>query len=455
MSTLREPGLWKRAVLWLLLLAPFFFASYGFATWYTAQRNDVGTLSFAWESSIPFWAWTIVPYWSIDLLYGFSLLACLTRRELDTHALRLFSAQVLAVSCFLLWPLRFTFERPEMDGVFGWLFAVLAGFDKPFNQAPSLHIALLVILWVCFDRYARHFHPAWRWLLHGWFTLIGLSVLTTYQHHFIDLPTGALAGWFCIWLWPDHGRCPLLIARLTRHRQRLKLAAYYGLGALVLAIPAFSLGEGSLWLIWPAVSLAMVALNYLLFDAAGFQKGADGKLSPATRWLLAPYLLGAWINSRLWTRRQPEPVLVLDNVWLGRNPDQQQLQPFAAVVDMCAELPVDPGHRGYQCIPVLDLTPLSQAQCRDAAVAIERLRRQGPLLVCCALGYSRSAMAVAAWLRGTGHADSVDNAIAIIRAARPSVKLGREHLQVLKQTFDGSQPPVNKVKVDADVSHVR
>jgi protein-tyrosine phosphatase len=442
-------------VLWLLLLAPFFFASYGFATWYTAQRSDVGSLSFAWESSIPFWAWTIVPYWSIDLLYGFSLLACLTRRELDTHALRLLSAQGLAVSCFLLWPLRFTFERPEMDGVFGWLFAVLAGFDKPFNQAPSLHIALLVILWVCFDRYARHFHSAWRWLLHGWFTLIGLSVLTTYQHHFIDLPTGALAGWFCIWLWPDHGRCPLLTARLTKHRQRLKLAIYYGLGALALAIPAFSLREGSLWLIWPAISLTMVALNYLLFDAAGFQKGADGKLSPAARWLLAPYLLGAWINSRLWTRRQPEPVLIVDNVWLGRNPDKNQLQPFSAVVDMCGELPVDPGNRGYQCIPVLDLTPLSQAQCHSAAEAIERLRPHGPLLVCCALGYSRSAMAVAAWLRGTGRTDSVDNAVALIQAARPSVKMGAEHLQILEQTFDNSPQSVNNAQVNIGTFHVR
>ena len=37
--------------------------------------------------------------------------------------------------------------RPETDGLPGFLFAVLGGFDKPFNQAPSLHIALLVIIW--------------------------------------------------------------------------------------------------------------------------------------------------------------------------------------------------------------------------------------------------------------------------------------------------------------------
>ena len=40
---MREPGLLKPAVLWLLLLAPLFFSTYGFATWVTSQRSDVGT----------------------------------------------------------------------------------------------------------------------------------------------------------------------------------------------------------------------------------------------------------------------------------------------------------------------------------------------------------------------------------------------------------------------------
>ncbi len=135
--------------------------------------------------------WTIIPYWSIDVLYGISLFVCTTRRELDTHAFRLLTAQVIAVTCFILFPLTFTFARPDVDGVSGLLFDSLGKFDKPFNQAPSLHIALLIILW---DRFARHV-PVWaRWVLHGWFALIGLSVLTTYQHHFIDIPTGMLLG---------------------------------------------------------------------------------------------------------------------------------------------------------------------------------------------------------------------------------------------------------------------
>ncbi|MCO8168833.1 phosphatase PAP2/dual specificity phosphatase family protein [Pseudomonas sp. 21LCFQ02] len=436
MSSRREPGLWKRAVVWLLVLAPFFFASYGFATWYTARRDDVGSLAFAWENHMPFWAWTIVPYWSIDLLYGFSLLACLTRRELDRHALRLLSAQVLAVSCFLLWPLRFTFQRPEMDGLFGWLFDVLAGFDKPFNQAPSLHIALLVILWVCFERYLRAFHPAWRWLLHGWFALIGLSVLTTWQHHFIDLPTGALAGWLCVWLWPDEGRSPLLSARLSHDPSRWKLAGYYLLGALLLAWPGFGLGGVWLWLLWPALSLLLVALNYLWFDAQGFQKRADGRLSPAARWLLAPYLAGAWLNVWLWTRNQPQAQRVLDEIWLGRIAGRDQAGQFRAVVDLCAELSQSVTPPTYRNLAQLDLVPPTAQQCLAAAEAIEASRHAGPLLVCCALGYSRSATALAAWLLYNGRAASVDEAVKLIRQSRPGVVLHNEHRQALSTLLE-------------------
>src|SRR5690606_2985653 len=173
-SPIREAGLWKRGVLWLLLLAPLFFGSYGFANGFSAQRDDVGSLVFAWEQQMPLWPWTIVPYWSIDLLYGLAFLLPASRREMDRHAFRLLAAQLICVACFLLWPLRFTFERPPLEGTFGLMFDVLMGFDKPFNQAPSLHIPLLVIIWAMFARHTRGVFL--RSLLHAWMALIGVSV---------------------------------------------------------------------------------------------------------------------------------------------------------------------------------------------------------------------------------------------------------------------------------------
>ena len=434
MQAARETGLWKRGVLWLLLLGPLFFASYGFANWLTAQREDVGSLVFAWESAMPLWPWSIVPYWSIDLLYGLSFLLPATRREMDRHALRLLTAQVICVACFLLWPLRFTFERPELEGFFGWMFDVLMGFDKPFNQAPSLHIALLVVIWVMFARHTRGLML--RGLLHGWMALIGLSVLTTWQHHFIDVPTGALAGWLCVWLWPIEGRSPLQQLRLAREPQRWRLALRYGLGSAICAALAVNLGGAWLWLLWPCVSLLLVALNYALFGAAGFQKHADGSLGSASTWLLAPYLLGAWINSRLWTRRHPQADQVVEGIWLGRVPSAREAAPFAAVLDLSAELPVHLPGKTYRNLPLLDLIAPDSEACRQGAELIEQLRQQGPLLVCCALGYSRSATLVAAWLLCSGRANSVEQAVEIIRSARPGIVLGdaqRKALQGLLQ----------------------
>lgn len=445
MNPSREPGLVRRGVCWLLLLGPLFFLSYGLANSHTMGRNDVGSLVFGWESRTPLWPWTIIPYWSIDLLYGLSFLLPRTRQEMDRHALALLTAQVISVSCFLLWPLRFTFERPELGGLYGWMFDVLMGFDKPFNQAPSLHIALLVIIWTMFARHVQR--QPWRWLMHGWMALIGVSVLTTWQHHFIDVPTGALAGFLCVWLWPHQGRLPWQQARLAQSAKRWRMALSYATGALVCVVLAMGLGGAWLWLAWPAVSLALVALNYGLFGAGGFQKGADGRLSNAARWLLAPYLLGAWANSRLWTWRHPQADEVCDGVYLGRIPGRGAQ--FAAVVDLCAELPclvqdsaaapakvasaVD-----YVCFPTLDLIAPESALLHQAADAIEHLRAQGPVLVCCALGYSRSASAVAAWLVLSGRCSDARQAEVLISNARPGVVLRHAHHQALQQL--GAQP---------------
>jgi membrane-associated phospholipid phosphatase len=90
-----------------------------------------------------------------------------------------------------VFPLRFTFERPAVDGVFGPLYGALAGFDLPYNRAPSLHIAVLVVLWA---RFAPALTRVQRACLGSWFVLIGVSVLTTYQHHVIDVPAGLLLG---------------------------------------------------------------------------------------------------------------------------------------------------------------------------------------------------------------------------------------------------------------------
>ncbi len=91
---------WKRAAAWLLLLGPLFFSSYGFANWLASQRAHVGVIVFGWEHAIPFLPWTIVPYWSIDVLYCLSLFFCTTKRELDRHGQRLLLVQAISITFF-------------------------------------------------------------------------------------------------------------------------------------------------------------------------------------------------------------------------------------------------------------------------------------------------------------------------------------------------------------------
>lgn len=420
------PGkLWFSAGLWLLFLGPFFFLSYGFANQLAAQNAGVSSIVFDWERHIPFVPWTIIPYWIIDALYALSLFVCTTRLELHRHALRLLSAQIVAVICFILFPLGFSFERPETSGVSGWMFNALTQFDQPYNQAPSLHIALLVILWVL---YIRHLPKYLIWPFHLLAAMIGISVLTTYQHHFIDIPTGALLGWLCVWAWPVQGQSIFNSARLTRDPRRWKLAGFYLGGSVLITVLALWMQGGALWLLWPAVSLLLVALNYAYFGSAGFQKDESGQLSLAAKWLYFPYLIGAFINSRLWTRNEPKAVAIYDGIHLGRLPTRRDINQaeYDAIVDLTAEFAKPRSSVGWHALPQLDLLIPSKEDLIKAAELIKSLEKKfsdnsGKILVACALGYSRSALAIISWLLLTGRVSEVDDAIALIKQLRPSI----------------------------------
>ncbi len=393
-----------RAAAWLAVLGSFFFVSYNAANAYAATLPNVPSIAFAWERHLPFLAWTIVPYWSCDLLYALSFALCRTRQELHRHAWRLLVIQLFSIACFVLFPLRVTSVRPPLDGPAGWLFSALTSFDQAFNQVPSLHVSLAVILWVCYRRvltgWVRHLAAAW-------FILIAASAFTTYQHHFIDLPLGLWAGLIVVAAIPE---------RTFADAQRPKLAALYLLAALALTATAF-LWRGSLWLaLWPAFSLSMVACAYWTGHPAWLAK-RNGRIA----FWMWPYTLCAWINSRCFTLGQQPWQHLADGVWIGRAPAPGA--GFRTVIDLTAEMPICARHH----IPVLDLTVPNADQVRAGVAAIIEAER--PALVCCALGYSRSATVASAWLVAAGHATSADEAIAKVRLVRPRVVMGKEAVE--------------------------
>ena len=140
-----KPSL-KTSLLKLILVGILFYASYGLSNHYAASQDYVPEIAFAWESNIPFWAWTIVPYWSLNLMYAAAFFLCRDTHEQNRYVAHLVAAQLIATVCFVLSPLRFGWPKPPADGLSGWLFDSLAAFDLPYNQAPSLHIALAIIV---------------------------------------------------------------------------------------------------------------------------------------------------------------------------------------------------------------------------------------------------------------------------------------------------------------------
>lgn len=417
----------RAAALWLAFLAPFFYLTYGTANWLASQRDHVPDLAFGWERHIPFIAWSIVPYWSINAFYAPSLFVNDTPQGVGRLAKRYLTAQIVAVACFLAFPLQAIFVRPETHGLPGFLFDVLGGFDKPFNQAPSLHIALLVIIW----HHLRSRVPAPARLVWDlWCILIGVSVLTTWQHHVIDIPTGALLGLFALWLFPADAPSPAAGFRFTQDPKARRLALYYAFGAaMFLALTALltPVSGAAMLFLWPALSLALVAFGYAGAGAAIFQKDGEGRVSLASVWLLAPYRLGACVNVFLWTRALPASVEIADGVHLGRFPKPHELKAYSGVIDMTGEFR-RPNGIGveWRAFPSLDLLPAPKAQLGEATAAVEEMRARGPVLVCCALGFQRSAATVAAWLQESGRAATAHDAAAQIEGCGRPVHLSRE-----------------------------
>jgi protein-tyrosine phosphatase len=418
---------WGWALLWGAILAVIFFGTYNSTNYYTASLEPVPSLYFFWEPFIPFWPWSIVPYWSIDIFYGAALFLARHKAELFALVKRLLLAQALCVSGFLVFPLKFAFVRPATDGLFGQLFTALSQFDLPYNQAPSLHIVLLLILW---RQYLRYFPGRiWGYLINAWSFLIGVSVLTTWQHHAIDVISGLWVGALCLLVFPEQAvrwRAPSALER----PQRTAVAGRYLAAAAVFTLPGLWLWPGfwAAFLLWIAAALAYVALVYWRGSWAHLGKNPQGPRLWTHYLLLAPYYWGAQLSARWFLRGQARYQAIVPGIYLGSVTGAAAFfkeQGFGArLLDMTAEFPAIKSTRNAQCFPHLDLVPLGRTQLTALAAVVEQAHKPGPLLIACALGVARSSAVLAAWLILYRHCTPAD-AEEQLRRLRPCVRFSK------------------------------
>lgn len=215
-----------------------------------------------------------------------------------------------------------------------------------------------------------------------------------------------------------------------------KYAAAFASLAL-LTIAAAVLYGGLAWLlIWPAISLAVVAVAYGGVGPRMFGKRSDGTRAGWATVALAPYLLLQYL---LWhairtLSRENALDAVSDDVWIGRRMLGPELahHKIDIVVDLTCEF-IEPAlvraTRDYRSFPLLDVTAPSA---KALLAFLELLPADRTCLIHCAQGHGRTGMVAAALLLVRGMAPTADEAVDIIRQVRPGVVMKPNQKAILQ-----------------------
>jgi len=237
----------------LSLCTLVFMGVYNFCTWYASSLDFVPSFTFDFEKSIPFVPLSIIPYMASGLFFCLVFFSCKNKNQLKILTWRMLFVTVTAGIFFIAVPLRFSFAKPEVSHhILNLPFSFLKAFDSPFNQSPSLHIAFAFIFWSVFKDLSK-----WRVFLMIWLILLGISTLTTYQHHFIDILNGAILAHISFIIIPYRKHDP--------EYRNLRLANYYLLSGWILISAALLLnqyiGREGLMVLLPAILMIGIGYN--------------------------------------------------------------------------------------------------------------------------------------------------------------------------------------------------
>jgi protein-tyrosine phosphatase len=426
----------KERFVWMIFMGALFFLLYGSANQYALLTAPHISLFMGWEMDLPFIPAFIVPYMSSDILFCMAFLLPYTRLELRVLAARVLFIIVTSVILFALIPIQYGFEKPEVSE-FKFLFTLLKA-DLPYNQLPSLHISFAIVLWASMrtkisNIFLRSSLAVWLWL-------VALSTLLVYQHHFIDIPAGAVVGLVSLYLIPS-GKLSYLTNRFTTPRH-IKVGLYYLSGAVVLLLLAFWTEYMTIFFVWLFVSLLILSIVYA-FGLNDWLAGHKGQANWLQWIIFGPYFIGSYFSWHYYRRSLPLFSHVKGHVYLGRMPtaseyEQIKSSGISQAFNLATEQQLQKSMIHQQRFPFLDLTIQSPESLLQIAKKIDELDGEN-IFIHCALGLSRSVLAVAAWLLYKGHTleevESLigDHRVNYLRSAymQVALKLYQTHLDQL------------------------
>jgi hypothetical protein len=183
----------------------------------------------------------------------------------------------------------------------------------------------------------------------------------------------------------------------------------------------------------------MMVGAYLGWGARVFRK-REGRISWLTWLMLWPVLLGQRLSLMYYARGCRAWDALTERVWIGRVLSDREAQEaiaagVTAVLDLTGEFSESRRMRAlrYRNMPVLDLTCPTEQQLAAAAEFIAQEASAGVVYVHCKIGYSRTAAVAGAYLMASGMARDAEHAVALIRAARPSIIIRPEIRAGLKR----------------------
>jgi membrane-associated phospholipid phosphatase len=384
----------KQKAVSLMLCSVIFILVYNYAAWHTSKLDRVPSFVFDFEKWIPFISWTIIPYMTSGLFFCTVFFFCSNKEELQVLTKRILFVTITAGICFILFPLKFSLLKPEINkSIFNYPFQFLNTFDSSFNQAPSLHIAYTFIFWTIFKDLKK-----WRIFSAVWLILLGVSTLTTYQHHFIDVITGIILAHVSFIVLPYQKN-----NFLYRNFHVANFYFLFGYSFVLLSLlSARYFGELWLILLWPALVMLFTGYHYQKNDVH-FLKDKNGNIAAYKKIFYFPYLLLYWIFWRFF-RKNKKPVEIADSIYISSRPDDQDLKWFKIdentfVYDLSAEMEEVTAIKegaAYFSIPFLDIGTLDINKTKKIISEItekyQQLPKNGKILIHCTMGYTRSSV---------------------------------------------------------------
>lgn len=207
----------------------------------------------------------------------------------------------------------------------------------------------------------------------------------------------------------------------------------------------------TLWYVASAgMTVAVAATERFARHTTGLLgKTPEGTISPLGLAVFWPYHLG--LRTKLAIQRRVSSERSWDQItpqyFLGAWPSEEALVPVIkpAILDVTCELPLQVKPPVYKVLPVWDTHAPTVAQIEQGVqFGVEQAATGRPVLVHCAHGHGRSATLLAAILIAEGTAQNIEQAEAIMKAARPKVRLNTRQRASLKQWVDLRKVAVKK-----------